>query len=81
MHVMADCLLSSVDRVLIDLDQVDFITPDGIALLVLANQMAEERGKAVAVTRPRGFVRGLIDRWHLGAFMRVLEEYPETLSW
>jgi len=80
-ELMADCIVSPADRVLVDLSQLDFICPYGIALLVYANKYAEDRSKPFAVTSPRGLVRVMLERWHVEAVFPVLQQYPTDLRW
>jgi anti-sigma B factor antagonist len=50
-----------VARLLVDLDQVDFLDSTGINVLVAGHKLATEHGITCIVTNPHGMVRRALD--------------------
>ena len=80
-NLFNQCHDEGAQRVLLDLGQVEFIDWDGAALLVLFAELLEADDKHMAVARPQGIVRYVLNELKMGTRFPVFHDYPDHLNW
>ena len=79
--LFSQCQEEEANRVLLDLGQVEFIDWDGAALLVMFAELLDADEKQMAITRPQGIVRYVLNELKMGTRFPIFNDYPEHLNW
>ena len=80
-NLFGQCQEEEAKRVLMDLGQVEFIDWDGAALLVLFAELLHADEKHMAIARPQGIVRYVLNELKMGTRFPIFHDYPDHLHW
>jgi anti-sigma B factor antagonist len=67
---------TDLPRIFVDLNRLQFCDSSGVACLVMAWKVAQERGGSLVLLRPVGEVARLLSLLGLSAVVPVLDELP-----
>jgi anti-sigma B factor antagonist len=73
-------LLARRQRVVLDLQHVDFMDLHGLAVMIRATRRARSDGGSFAIARPASCVRRLVELVHAEGELRILPDGGDPLS-
>jgi anti-sigma B factor antagonist len=73
-------LLARRERVVLDLQRVDFMDLHGLAVMIRATRLARGAGGSFAIARPAACVRRLVSLVHAEDELRILPDGSDPLT-